>query len=110
MNANFAGWSVGSHDIEEGQNRNVAAKTKSVVVSVDYRLWVYIHLYAAKFYSDTEFRAPEYRFPYAINDCYDILLWCKGNASTLGIDPNYIIVSGGSSGANIVSFHYDSCL
>ncbi|RFU28432.1 hypothetical protein B7463_g7921, partial [Scytalidium lignicola] len=85
LNSHGGGWSVGSHNVEEGQNRNVAAKTKSVVVSVDYRM------------------APEYKFPYSINDCYDALLWCKENALTLGINPDRIIVSGGSAGGNIAA-------
>lgn len=80
----------------------MAAKGGAVVVSVDYRM------------------APEYRFPYAINDCFDTLLWvsvaiprvyhvvyadqlqCKKNASELGIDPEKIVVAGGSAGGNIV--------
>jgi acetyl esterase/lipase len=32
------GWVVGSHDVEEAQNRLVAGKAGVVVVSVDYRL------------------------------------------------------------------------
>ena len=51
------GWVVGKHDTEEGQNRLVAAVNKAVVVSVDYRM------------------APEFRFPYAIKDFFDALIW-----------------------------------
>jgi hypothetical protein len=32
-----AGWTVGTPETEEAQNRQVAAKNKTVVVSVDYR-------------------------------------------------------------------------
>jgi acetyl esterase/lipase len=47
-------------------------------------------------------RAPEYKFPYAINDCFDVLTWCKSNATEIGINPEKIIVAGGSAGGNIV--------
>lgn len=48
-------------------------------------------------------RAPEYKYPYAVNDCFDVLKWCKSNAEELGINPEKIIVGGGSSGGNIAS-------
>ncbi|KAI9874523.1 MAG: hypothetical protein M1830_009649 [Pleopsidium flavum] len=83
--AHGGGWVVGSHDIEEGMNRYVAAKNNAIVVSVDYRM------------------APEFPYPYAINDCFDVLQWCKANARSLGIDPERIIVGGGSAGGNIAA-------
>lgn len=33
----------------------------------------------------------------------EILLQCKENAKALGVDPEKIIISGGSAGANLVS-------
>lgn len=68
-------------------------------------------------------RAPEHPFPCPLNDSYDGLLWvscakeriqfdhtaisnylfqCKENASLLGVDPERIILSGSSAGANLV--------
>ncbi|PVH73125.1 lipase/esterase [Cadophora sp. DSE1049] len=85
FNAHGGGWVLGNHGIEEGQNRLVAAENKAVVVSADYRM------------------APEFKFPYAIDDCFDVLKWCKSNASTLGINPETIVVSGGSAGGNIAA-------
>lgn len=100
------GWVIGSHEVEEVENRMMAAHANALVISVDYRM------------------APEYKFPYAVNDCFDVLKWvsrilaalldlsfkcpvnrlqCKTNASTLGINPEKIIVAGGSAGGNIVS-------
>ena len=51
------GWVVGSHEVEEVENRMLAAKGGAVVASVDYRM------------------APEYKFPYAVKDCFDALKW-----------------------------------
>lgn len=50
---------MGNHGTEEGQNRLVALENKAVVVSVDYRM------------------APQFKFPYAINDCFDALKWAS---------------------------------
>lgn len=102
LKAHGGGWVVGSHQVEEVENRTMAAHCGVVVASVDYRM------------------APEYKFPYAVNDCFDALKWvdsaccdvyieasntsqCKSNASSLGINPESIIVAGGSAGGNIVS-------
>ncbi|KAL3440690.1 alpha/beta hydrolase fold-domain-containing protein [Aspergillus insuetus] len=79
------GWVLGDHNVEEGMNRLVAKKTNSVVVSVNYRL------------------APELPFPYAVNDSFDALQWCRQNADALGIDANRVIVGGSSSGGNIAT-------
>ncbi|KAL4866202.1 hypothetical protein BDV12DRAFT_138187 [Aspergillus spectabilis] len=79
------GWVLGGHNTEEAMNRLVAKRTNSVVVSVGYRL------------------APEFPFPYAVNDSFDALQWCRGNAGFLGIDANRVIVGGSSSGGNIAA-------
>ncbi|POS74246.1 hypothetical protein DHEL01_v207362 [Diaporthe helianthi] len=78
-------WCVGRHEVDGAENVYAATNKKIVVVSVDYRL------------------APEHPFPYPLNDSYDGLLWCKNNASLLGVDPERIIISGSSAGANLVS-------
>ncbi|KIW84618.1 hypothetical protein Z517_00006 [Fonsecaea pedrosoi CBS 271.37] len=85
LKSHGGGWVVGSHEVEEVDNRFLAAKAGATVVSVDYRM------------------APEYKFPYAINDCFDVLKWCKSHASDLGINPEKIIVAGGSAGGNIAA-------
>ena len=43
---------------------------------------------------------PKYRFPIAINDCYETYKWVIANAEDLGIDKHKIIVTGDSAGAN----------
>ncbi|KAM0254473.1 hypothetical protein ACHAQJ_006755 [Trichoderma viride] len=79
------GWVVGGHCTEHSENLIIAAWTNSVVVSVNYRL------------------APEYRFPYSLNDCFDALKWCGENAESLGADASKIILNGSSAGGNLAS-------
>ncbi|KAF7545156.1 hypothetical protein G7046_g9627 [Stylonectria norvegica] len=79
------GWVVGGHCTEHRENLIIAGKTNSVVVSVDYRM------------------APEFRFPYSVNDCFDALKWAKANASSLGADSEKIILAGGSAGGQLAA-------
>ena len=67
------------------------------------------HYQIAKMYADytpckvifADYRLmPKYRFPIAVNDCYDTYKWVIANAEALGIDKNKIIVTGDSAGAN----------
>jgi acetyl esterase/lipase len=47
--------------------------------------------------------APEYPYPYPINDCFDIMKWAKENPSTLGVDPSKVIIGGSSAGGNLTA-------
>lgn len=48
-------------------------------------------------------KAPEYPFPKAIQQGYDIIQWLKREADELNIDAEKIILGGQSSGANIAA-------
>ncbi|KAM0187495.1 hypothetical protein ACHAPI_011130 [Fusarium lateritium] len=85
FNIHGGGWTVGSPETEEGLNRMITVKNNAVVVSVDYR------------------KAPEFPFPYPLNDSLDAFRWMLQNTKSLGVDPNKLIIGGGSAGANMAT-------
>ncbi|RZU65595.1 acetyl esterase/lipase [Microterricola gilva] len=57
----------------------------AVAVSVEYRL------------------APEFPDPYPVEDCYAGLVWTAENAASLGIDPDRLLIVGGSAGGGLAA-------
>lgn len=55
------------------------------VIDIDYRL------------------APEYPFPIALNECYDVVKWAFDNAEKLELDTKRIAVGGHSAGGNLTA-------
>lgn len=55
------------------------------VIDIDYRL------------------APEYPFPIALNECYDVVKWAFDNADALKVDTKRIAVGGHSAGGNLTA-------
>lgn len=47
--------------------------------------------------------APEYPYPYGLNDVHDAFMWAVTNAVTLGIDPGRIGIAGTSGGGLLAS-------
>jgi acetyl esterase/lipase len=79
------GWVTGDLDTEHPLAARIAAASGAVVIVVGSR------------------RAPEHRFPAALDDAYAALAWTAGQAAELGIDQGRIAVGGHSAGAGLAA-------
>lgn len=84
------GWTRGDLTDEDLNCRMFSRDLGAVCVNVDYRL------------------APEWPFPYGVNDAFDVLKWCASIASSsseiLPTDPRQgFIVGGASAGGNFAA-------
>jgi acetyl esterase/lipase len=79
------GFVMGDLETEHPWAVRIAAGARAVVVSVGYR------------------RAPEDRFPAALDDAYAAVVWTADHAAELGIDPDRIAVGGHAAGAGLAA-------
>jgi acetyl esterase/lipase len=79
------GFVMGDLETEHPWAIRVAKGSGTAVVSVGYR------------------RAPEHRFPAAVDDVYAALEWTAQHAADLGIDPERIAVGGHAAGAGLAA-------
>jgi len=79
------GWVYGNFQSHDRLCRRIARDTGAVVVAVGYRL------------------APFFKYPTALEDCYDVLLWIVENAVRLQLDPYKVSVMGDSAGGNLAA-------
>jgi acetyl esterase len=79
------GFSVGSRRSHDPVARYLASHAGVRVLSVEYR------------------RAPEHRFPAAVNDAIAAFEYAHRHASELGADPDRIAVGGDSAGGNLAA-------
>jgi acetyl esterase len=79
------GWVFGTLETHSDICRTLCHRSGSLVVSVDYR------------------RAPEHRFPAALEDCCAAVRWCAGHAAEIGGDPTRLAVAGDSAGGNLAA-------
>lgn len=79
------GWIWGNMDLYNFFCAHIADITGASVLSVDYRL------------------APKYKFPTAVEDCYDTLLWAAAGCRYWKTDPDRIYLMGDSAGGNLAA-------
>lgn len=79
------GWVIGSLDAVDVPCTMLANRSRSLVVSVDYRL------------------APEHKFPAAVLDCYAATEWAATHAAELNGDSTRLAVAGDSAGGNLAA-------
>lgn len=79
------GWVVGGKDTHDRLVRDIAHGAEAAVVFVDYS------------------RAPEARYPVAVEEAYAALTWVKEQGHSVGLDPTRVALVGDSAGGNIVA-------
>jgi acetyl esterase len=79
------GWTLGNVEQSDAVCRALANRGGCVVVAVNYQ------------------KAPEHRFPVALDDCLASLDWVVENAGELEVDALQLGVAGESSGANLAA-------
>ncbi|CAA9365430.1 MAG: Lipase/esterase [uncultured Nocardioidaceae bacterium] len=79
------GWLLGSVDSHDTATRKLALASGAAVLSVGYR------------------RGPEARFPVAVHDAYDAVVWAATPGNLSGVDPSRVAVAGDSAGGNLAA-------
>lgn len=79
------GWVVGNLETHDAICRSVAYFTEQPVIAIDYRL------------------APEFPFPYALNDCLDALNYIAQKKSDLKISYKNVTLMGDSAGGTLAT-------
>lgn len=77
------GFVFGLPEMDDSFCQKISENLGIVVISADYRL------------------APEFPYPAALEDAYDVVAYVHGNPFKFGIDPDRMAVGGHSAGANI---------
>lgn len=79
------GYLLGTADMSDQRQAEMALAGECLVVSVEYRL------------------APEHPFPAPLDDCYAALTWLAANAAELGVDAARIAIGGASAGGGLAA-------
>ena len=79
------GWVIGDLDTHDVVCRKLADEGQLIVISIDYR------------------RAPEHKFPAAVDDAIAATAWIATQAKEFGIDASRLVVGGDSAGGNLAT-------
>ena len=79
------GWVIGDLDTHDVVCRKLADEGRLIVISIDYR------------------RAPEHKFPAAVDDAIAATAWIATHAKKFGPDASRLLVGGDSAGGNLAT-------
>ncbi|XP_031566591.1 neutral cholesterol ester hydrolase 1-like [Actinia tenebrosa] len=79
------GWTIGSLAAYDAFCRRVAVTAQVIVVSADYK------------------QAPEYLYPTAFNQCYNVAVGLLNTGAQYGVDVKRVMVGGDSAGGNLAA-------
>jgi acetyl esterase len=79
------GWVVGTLETHDDICRSLACRAKSMIIAVDYR------------------RAPEARFPIALEESYTVLQWAAAHTNEIDGDGARLATAGDSAGGNLAA-------
>ncbi len=79
------GWVLGDFDTHARMVAEIAVRSRSTIVFVEYA------------------RAPEARFPVALEQCYRALAWAAAQGASAGLDAARLIVAGDSAGGTLAA-------
>lgn len=79
------GFVIGGLETHDSLCRQLAHRSGGAVLSLDYR------------------RAPEHRFPTAVDDTWTALRWLHGEGSALGVDASRLAIGGDSAGGTLAA-------
>ena len=85
LNLHGGGFVKGHRDQDVVYCRNMAQNAGYVVVDIDYHT------------------APEYKYPYALEESYDVLKYVVQHSSEFWADPDCVVVGGHSAGGNLAA-------
>ena len=79
------GWVLNYINKYDAQLQELALRTNSVIVSINYQ------------------KAPEHKYPIPFDDCYTAFVWLHEHAAEFNVDTNKIGIGGDSAGGNLAS-------
>lgn len=85
INIHGGGFALGHFERDLVFSSKMAVCLEGTVIDIDYKL------------------APEYGYPVALHECYDVVQWAFEHSAKLKADPEKIIVGGHSAGANLTA-------
>lgn len=85
INIHGGGFIKGRFEKDELFCRKLVNQVGCAVIDIDYKV------------------APEYMFPCALHECYDVVKWAVENAKSLGINKDKIAVGGHSAGGTLAA-------